>query len=288
MSLRFIISGLLALLLSVSSAPAQMIHIHTADGTESFNLADVDSITFSEEEGPQAGDEREFQLTDDVTITMVWIPPGEFMMGAQEDEQGALEREYPRHRVIFENGFWMGKYEVTQPQWEAVMGNNPAHEYGVGDDYPVYYVNWDDIQDFESELDNVYRLPSESEWEYACRAGTESSYYWGDENIDDYAWYSGNSNSSTNSVGQKLPNAWNLYDILGNVFEWCEDRWHDNYEDAPDDGSPWLENQDDPIRIYHGGCWYDHSGHCRSAFRGRYDQSISLNYLGFRLVRDAD
>ena len=289
MSFRLIISGLLALLLSVSSAPAQVIHIHTADGTESFNLADIDSITFDEEEeGPL---EREFQLTDDVSITMVWIPPGEFMMGAQEDEQDSEENEDPRHRVTLDYGFWMGKYEVTQAQWEAVTGSNPS--YCDGENRPVEMVSWDNIhEDFLSQIDDDFRLPSEAEWEYACRAGTETRFYWGDdpdyEEIDDYAVYCDNDDGGTAEVGTKRPNAFGLYDMSGNLYEWCEDWYHDSYEGAPDDGSPWLDNPVGSFRVPRGGSWYYNAGYCRSANRYNNDPSARCLFLGFRLARDAD
>ena len=293
MTSRSIILGLLVLFLGVATAPAQQMIIHTTDGESSFNLADVDSITFTEEEeGPQAGDERDFQLTEDVTITMVWIPAGEFMMGAQEDEQDANDDEYPRHRVTFDYGFWMGKYEVTQAQWEAVMGDNPAQGYGVGDDHPVYPVTWDDIQNFESELDDVFRLPSESEWEYACRAGTDTRFYWGDdpdyEDINDYAVHTDNDPNGTDEVGTKRPNAWCLYDMSGNVWEWCEDDWPSNYNNAPNDGSPWINVPRAGYRILRGGAWNNDPEMCRSAYHAGAFPDLSYSSFGFRLVRDAD
>ena len=283
------------MLLTLSTASAQMMHIHTSDGeTASFNLADIDSMTFSEgdDEAPQPGEERVFELAEGVEIIMCWIPAGSFMMGAQEDEQGALEREYPLHRVTFENGFWMGKYELTQLQWEAVMGNNPSHDFGVGDNYPVYNVSWEDIQNFEAELNDAYHLPSESEWEYSCRAGATTRFYWGDDpdntEIDDYAVYQDNDPGITAVVGTKLPNAWGLHDTSGNLFEWCEDSWHNNYEDAPDDGSAWLENPVGENRIYRGGCWLVSPSDCRPAFRYLGEPATRGSILGFRLVRDVD
>jgi len=239
-----------------------------------------------------AGEERDFRLTDDMDITMVWIPSGEFMMGAQDEEQDAEDDEYPRHRVTLDYGFWMGKYEVTQEQWEAVMGENPSHDYGVGDDYPVYYVSWDDIQDFEEELDNAFRLPSESEWEYACRAGhDETRFHWGDddnyEQLGNYAWYEGNSGEETHPVGQKGANDWGLKDMSGNVWEWCEDWYHDSYDGAPNDGSPWVAGGGQ-YRVMRGGSWGNVSSICRSANRNNGNLDYRSNVSGFRLVRDAD
>ncbi len=294
MTLRSTLLVLLVLLLGIATTSAQIMQIHTNDGIESFNLANIDSITFAEEqEGPQAGDERDFQLTEEVTITMVWIPAGEFMMGAQENEQDARDIEYPRHRVTLDYGFWMGKHEITQAQWEAVMGDNPAQSRGVGNDYPVYRVSWNDIQEFEEALDNAFRLPSESEWEYACRAGTDTRFYWGDdpdyENIDDSAVYTFNDPNGTAEVGTKEPNAWNLYDMSGNVWEWCEDRRHSDYDGAPGDGNPWLDNPSSSYRVIRGGGWNDNASNCRSAYRGGGDPTYPHNHsLGFRLVRDAE
>ncbi len=287
--------GLIILMLSISTGSTQIMQVYTSDGeTESFNLTDIDSIKFAEgPEGRQPGDEQWFSLTDEDSVLMVWIPPGEFMMGAVDDEVGGRSLERPRHRVTFENGFWIGKYEITQAQWIAVMGSNPAREYGVGDNYPVYNVSWEDIQAFEREVDRVYRLPSEAEWEYASRAGTETRFYWGDDPdydwMHDYAVFRGNHNGHAEEVGTKEPNGWGLYDMSGNVAEWCEDRWHVNYEGAPDNGAPWLENPDnDEDRILRSSFWDNSSGKCRSAYRVNLVQDAQTYVYGFRLVRDAE
>jgi formylglycine-generating enzyme required for sulfatase activity len=233
---------------------------------------------------PIAGDERDFPLGD-TTITMVWIPPGSFMMGSPGDELGREGDEGPVHRVTFASGFWMGKYELTQQQWTVVMGSNPASDYGVGDNYPVYNVSWNDIQNFESALGNEFRLPSESEWEYACRAGTTARFYWGDDpsyiQIGNYAWYDGNSGGSTHLVGQKTANNWNLYDMAGNVLEWCEDRYHYNYNGAPTDGSSWAGG-DENYPVLRVGSFANDGRCCRSADRSR-NRPIHIDE-GFRLV----
>ncbi len=280
---RSIILGLIVLLLVVSNVPAQTILINNDGGK-------IEAVILKDD--IKAGTEKDFQLTDDVTYAMVWIPAGTFeMMGSTEDELIRQDNEGPVHEVIFKKGFWMGKYEISQAQWKAVIGNNPAHEHGVGDNYPVCYVSWDDIQQFESMLDNKFRLPSESEWEYACRAGTNTRFYWGNDpdydNIDVYAWYGNNSNDQTHEVGQKLPNAWNLYDMSGNVLEWCEDWYHENYDKAPSDGRAWL-TPSSTARIIRGGGAPFFPAFARSAFRASAKSSYSSAPIGFRLVRDAE
>ena len=238
--------------------------------------------------------EQDFELGNTgVFITMIWIPPGSFMQGAYAGELGAYSYDYPQHLVTLDYGFWLGMYEVTQSQWETVTGSNPAHSYGVGDNYPVYYISWNMIHDdFLSELNSQtagepWRLPSESEWEYACRAGAETRYYWGDDLnytvIDDYAWYNLNSGSQTHEVGTKLPNAWGLYDMSGNIWECVEDYWHDNYTGAPTNGDPWL-SPTSGYRISRGGSWSAGASYCRSAGRLGNIPSSTYDHRGFRIV----
>ena len=234
-----------------------------------------------------AGDERIFPLGNSgESIVMCWIPAGSFDMGSPNGEQDRDGDEGPVHRVTFAAGFWLGKYEVTQGQWEAVMGNNPSSFSGA--DHPVERVSWTDIQGFESALGNAFRLPSEAEWEYACRAGTTTRFYWGDDGnysqIGSYAWYTSNSSSATHPVGQKTVNAWGLYDMSGNVWEWCEDWYHSDYTDAPSDGSAWV-SPSGSYRVLRGGSWSSNARSCRSANRGSLDPSSRYIGLGFRLLR---
>ena len=238
--------------------------------------------------------EQDFPLgTTGEYITMVWIPPGSFMQGAYTGELGASSSEYPQHLVTLDYGFWLGKYEVTQGQWEAIMGAWSFYFNGHPN-RPAEMVSWNDIvNDFLTELNSQtagepWRLPSESEWEYACRAGTETRYYWGDDlnyiEIDDYAWYYYNSGSQTHDVGLKLPNAWGLYDMSGNVWEWVEDYWHTNYNGAPTNGSAWL-SPTSSYRVLRGGGWGYYPYRCRSAYRrSRYPFYRSYD-VGFRLLR---
>ena len=240
----------------------------------------------------QAGDEQEFPLGNTgLNITMVWIPSGSFMQGAYSSELGAQSNEYPQHLVTLDYGFWMGKYEVTQEQWQSVTGYNNSCFSGA--DRPVEMVSWDDIDTGFLPILNLqtatgeWRLPSESEWEYACRAGTTTRYYWGDDlsgtMIDDYAVYYLNDPGGTAEVGTKLPNAWNLYDISGNIWEWCEDYWHTDYNGAPINGDPWL-SPTNSSRLQRGGSWSNPKENCRSADRFLDLPSHSLSHFGFRLV----
>ena len=234
-------------------------------------------------------------------ITFCWIPPGSFLMGRYPGEQDGSISQDPQHEVTFAQGFWMSKYEITQGQWQAIMGSNPASEYGVGDNYPVYYVAWNDIRSTNGYLDKLntahpghgFRLPSEAEWEYACRAGTTTRFYWGDDPgytvIKDYAWHQDNNTPYGNKpVGGKLPNAWGLHDMSGNVREWCEDDWHGNYNGAPGDGSAWVDAPRSTFRPYRGGSWFVSPYYCRAAYRDHWNLGVRLDDLGFRVVRASD
>jgi formylglycine-generating enzyme required for sulfatase activity len=183
----------------------------------------------------------------------------------------------------------MSKCLVTQKQWGKVMGSNLS--IFKGDDLPVENVSWEDVQEFVKKLNekegaDKYRLPSEAEWEYACRAGTQTRYSFGNDEskLGDYAWYLDSSGNKTHPIGQKQPNFWGLYDMHGNVWEWVQDRWHDNYESAPSDGSTW-EDGDSSSRVYRGGCWGVRARFCRSAVR-RHDPVRGNKRVGFRLLRE--
>jgi len=269
-------------------------HIHTGDEEHEFNLSEVDSINLVESP-PEPGEERVFQLTEEMPITMVWIPSGSYMMGAQDGEEHAEEDEYPRHEVTIAYGFWMGQYEVTQAQWVAVMGNNPSHFQG-SDNLPVEMVSWDEIHEFTERIGNGFRIPSESEWEYACRAGhDEERFFYGDDGgegyvtLGNYAWYRDNCDGCTHDVGIKQPSPWGLYDIYGNVYEWCEDEYFDSYEGAPDDGSARHGEGGGRIdRIRRGGSFFGGPRICRSANRDLHSQRSHEDCIGFRVVKDAD
>lgn len=210
---------------------------------------------------------------------MVMIPAGSFQMGSND-----YDSERPVHRVALK-GFALGKTEVTQRQWRDVMGNNPSHFSGCGDDCPVEMVSWDDakifIQRLNAKTGKIYRLPSEVEWEYACRSGGSHTYC-GSSNLDSVArWYA----SKTYGVAGKQANAWGLYDMSGNVWEWVEDCWNDNYNGAPTDGSAWTRGNCGQ-RLVRGASWnYVGPQYARAAIRIRIHTSSRFNDIGFRLAR---
>lgn len=177
----------------------------------------------------------------------------------------------------------MGKYEVTQAQYRSVMGSNPSNFNG--DNLPVENISWDDAVEFCRKLSLItgkqYRLPTEAEWEYACRAGTTGDYT---GSINVMGWYGKNSNSRTHPVGMKQANAWGLYDMHGNLWEMCADRYHDSYNGAPADGSAWLSGGDSRLRILRGGSWRIDVSYLRSAHRAKPSPEYSSDDYGFRVV----
>ena len=215
---------------------------------------------------------------------MVLIPAGSFVMGSSQraDEQ-------PTHLVNL-NSFLMGKTEVTQEQWEAVVGDTPSQNKGRA--LPVEKVSWDDVQKFITKLNQktgrTYRLPSEAEWEYAARAGTTTEWSFGnnESKLGDYAWYTGNNGGNTQKVGQKLPNAFGLFDMHGNVWEWTQDCWHEDYAGAPTDGSAWTTGCSRKYRVLRGGSWLYNPPYLRSAGRDGYAPANRNYFIGFRLARD--
>ncbi len=228
-------------------------------------------------------------ITNSIGMKLRLIPAGSFMMGAVPGDGEAEDREKPQHRVEITKLFYMGIYPVTQAQYESMMGENPS-EY-EGSDRPVETVSWDDAVEFCRRLSAsegvTYRLPAEAEWEYAARASSTTKYYWGDEMDYDYAWYRDNSGGGTHPVGQKIPNAWGLYGMSGNVFEWCAD-WYgeDYYRNSP---------QRDPrgpssgaVRVVRGGSWCNLAGAVRSALRVWCSPVARYRVIGFRIVRDVD
>ena len=218
-------------------------------------------------------------FTNKAGITLVLIQPGSFVMGSPNGEAN----EQPAHRVNINAPFYLGKYEVTQAQWTALMGSNPSENKGA--ENPVELVSWDDAQEFIRKLNALgdgfeYRLPSEAEWEYACRAGTSGDFA-GDLNA--LGWYDANSKGSTHPAGRKQPNAWGLYDMHGNVWEWCADRTPETYEGAPADGSAWVDLKSQK-RLLRGGSWDHDKDHARSAYRHWFTPSRKTHGIGFRVA----
>ena len=256
---------------------------------------------------------------------MVWCPPGNFTIGSPDSDRNGYEK--PAHEVTLTKGFWMGQMPVTQGLWELVMGNNPSDEDHRGQSdskqRPVENVSWYDVvkfcnmlsekeglkpvYDLSGDKDNPrvdesaggYRLPTEAQWEYACRAGTVKQTYAGDlrereyqededgwiessEVLDDIAWYDENSDGETHAVGQKQANAWGLHDMLGNVWEWCWDWYGDYNASAVTDPVGDSSGSD---RVFRGGCWVNWAGVVRSADRDRDSPGSRGCNLGFRLVR---
>jgi len=228
-------------------------------------------------------------------MEFVNIPAGEFQMG---DVWGDGEDVEKPTRLVCLPAFQLAKYPVTQSQWLEVMGGeNPAascEERSVHPDKPVINVDWDDAHEFISRLNREsgcsYRLPSEAEREYAARSGGSRDKYSGtssESSLSAYGWYNKNSDDRTHSVGRKRPNDLGLYDMSGNVFEWCEDVWHTDYKGAPCDGSAWTSGGDSSQRVYRGGSWLSFSRGCRVAFRGGLHRGNGNSCLGFRLSQDS-
>jgi formylglycine-generating enzyme required for sulfatase activity len=253
-------------------------------------------------------------LGNGITLDMVEIPAGSFKMGTKEEEIERLvqkfkggedfRREKPQHEVTVKS-FLMGKYQVTQAQWEKVVAlpkvkvnlkANPSHS--IGDNRPVENVSWDDAVEFCARLskhtNKQYRLPSEAEWEYACRAGTNTPFHFGGTITTELANYKGDSTyafepkgknrGETIEVGSFSPNSFGLYDMHGNVWEWCQDSWYQkSYEELPSDGSPWINN-DDKLHVLRGGSWLTVPEACRSAYRNANFGGPQDPYVGFRVV----
>jgi formylglycine-generating enzyme required for sulfatase activity len=208
----------------------------------------------------------------------VLIPAGTLMMG-----------DVTQHQVVINKPFYMQTTEVTQGQWKKIMGDNPSIFKYCGSDCPVENVSWIDVQEFIRKLNrmegtNTYRLPTEAEWEYACRAGSATKHSFGnnEEELGDYAFYGKNSEHKTHQTAQKKPNAWGLYDMYGNVWEWCMD-WHDDYPDrtVKDPKGPTSGQH----KVFRGGSWLDNAGIASCAFRGQDYHVIRSSDIGFRLVR---
>jgi formylglycine-generating enzyme required for sulfatase activity len=253
-------------------------------------------------------------LANDTQLEMMLVPGGTFIMGSPPEELERRDNESPQHSVTVQP-FFMGKYQVTQAQWRFVaqlaqvnreLEQDPSNF--KGDNRPVEQVSWEDAVEFCDRLSQytgrIYRLPSEAEWEYACRAGTKTPFHFGETITTDLANYDGTDNESmgwsgsygsgpkgvyreeTTEVGSfEVANNFGLYDMHGNVWEWCQDDWHGKYEGAPIDGSAWLDNEESSnTKLLRGGSWYNTPGNCRSACRYDYGLAFDYDHIGFRVV----
>ena len=264
----------------------------------------IDEVT------PDPNRAKSINLGNGVTMELVLIPSGSFFMGSTP-EKAWYGGEGPVQRVRISRPFYMSKYELTQVQWKTMMGTTVLQQLdkveatlpspGEGDDYPICYVSWDEAVAFCSKLASGFRLPTEAEWEYACRAGSDTRFHYGaDPNCSQlgqydwykdnsanskYPWYEDRSAGSAHDVGQKKPNTWGLYDMHGNVGEWCADRWARDYKGmanvAPTGPSKGM------YRVIRGGGWRARPIQCRSAARSPYPQVDRHPFVGFRIVLEA-
>jgi formylglycine-generating enzyme required for sulfatase activity len=284
--------------------------IHTVrlinwDGSDSFCgyqelVADIESIL-----GEPPSEVGVKTIKESIGDELILIPEGNFMMGSHISAEETAQKfrgdpewfkaEHPQHKVTISEPFYLQATTVTQGQWEKVMRDNPSEFKDCGDDFPVETVSWKDTQKFIDKLNGMegadkfrYRLPTEAEWEYACRAGTTAEFSFGEDpsKLSEYAWFSNNSEGLTHPVGTKNPNPRGLYDMHGNVWEWVEDDWHDTYDRnrAPTDGSAWIDEPRGAERVFRGGGWSYVARYCRAANRNYYRPGKRRNFVGFRLA----
>ncbi len=236
--------------------------------------------------GERAGDEKRIKITDGVSMTFCWIPPGKFTMGSPSNEEGHSDDEN-QVEVTLSEGFWMAKTEVTQAQWEAVMGNNPSNFKGAN--LPVEGVSWYDVREFLTKINEMVGnadggkmvLPTEAQWEYAAGAWENGPYSGG--TLDEVAWHSGNSSSKTHPVGTKKPNAWGLHDMHGNVWEWCADWYASKLQGGVDPQGP----NSGTTRVARGGSWNSNARDCRVANRQSGVPTLTFDFIGFRVARSS-
>ena len=242
------------------------------------------------------------KLSEETQLEMVLVNGGSFLMGSPKKEKERTSAEGPQHQVTVPT-FFMGRYPVTQAQWRIVAGWEKGLETDPsrfkGDNRPVEQVSWHDAKEFCQRLSKItkrhYRLPTEAEWEYACRAGTKTPFACGETISTELANYNGKYTYKRGKTGEYREettpvdhfgwtNAWGLSDMHGNVYEWCEDHWHKNYENASINGSTWMNDDNSQLRVRRGGSWDDDPGDCRSAFRGYDFPGFRGSSIGFRLI----
>ncbi len=260
-----------------------------------FDVITVDNRGKQTSKVPKQAQYYRQDLGNGVFIDMVAIPEGKFQMGTPDSEPNRQSNESPQHQVTVPS-FYLAKYPITQAQYKAIMAQNPSHFQGS--DLPVEMVSWNNAVEFCQKLaqntKQAYRLPSEAEWEYACRAGTTTPFHFGDTITTDLANYNGDYTygngpkgefrQKTTPVGSFPPNAWGLYDMHGNVWEWCQDVWHGNYDNAPTDGTAWETGGNPNIRVLRGGSWGNFPRNCRSGQRRGNDWGDRYYNYGFRVA----
>jgi sulfatase modifying factor 1 len=260
--------------------------------------ADEPSTHPATQPSTQPAKELTLDLGNKVTMKLALIPAGKFLMGSPKEEKGRLDSEGPQYEVTISKPFYMGVYEVTQEQWTAVMGTAPwkGKEYAKdGATHAANYVSWDDATDFckkvSTKTGKTVSLPTEAQWEYACRAGSKTRFSYGDDpdyaKLGDYAWYFKNAwdvgEKYAHAVGQKKPNDFGLYDMHGNVWQWCSD-WYDKDYYANAEKTDPSGSASGTFRVLRGGSFYDGGGSCRSAVRGLIVPAVVWRYFGFRVV----
>jgi len=230
-------------------------------------------------------------LPGNIPVYFIRVEQGSFLMGTKLSETGSQPDEAPQHKVTISREFYLGQYEVTQSQWQAVLGENPSvfKHNGISGDLPVEMVSWNDIQLFLQKLNSfgigIFRLPTEAEWEYACRAGGSDRFPWGNDPeykfLGEYAWFYSRAEGKSHPVGQKKPNAWGLYDMQGNVWEWCVD-WYGKYPADSITDPKGVEHGNE--HIIRGGSWFNEPEALRSANRHRHPVDSRQTNIGFRLI----
>ncbi|MEG4064960.1 formylglycine-generating enzyme family protein [Microcoleus sp. SVA1_A1] len=274
--------------------------VRTLEAVKSHNFLRQEQTKNKVTKQRKEGQKLVEQLSSETMLEMVLIPTGSFIMGAPKNEKDSYDNERPQHQVSVP-AFLMGRYPITQIQWRIVAAMpqierrlDPDPSTFKGDNRPVETVSWLDVMEFHARLSvytkRKYRLPSEAEWEYACRAGTSTAYSFGDDaaELENYAWYKKNSGDQTHPVGEKPPNAFGLYDMHGNVWEWCEDDWQDSYKRALKDGRARINNKysqyNEVRKLLRGGSFFFLPRSCRSASRDHIGVRVRSLYNGFRVV----
>ena len=266
-----------------------------------MRLALGDPIPEPDPEPEPKPEETKFFIANGVIFTMKLVEAGTFTMGATSEQTEAYDWEKPAHQVTLTKDYYLGETEVTQALWYAVMEQKPTSDgykwtstLGIGDNYPAYYISWNDCQEFITKLNQLtgltFRLPTEAEWEYAARGGnkaTTQTLYSGSDEINDVAWYKSNSSSSTHEVAGKAANALGLYDMSGNLKEWCNDWYGSSYYSSSPQTDP-TGPSSGSYRVLRGGNWDDLATTCRVAYRDNNSVTFGSGIFGMRLALTAE